>query len=91
MPNATVIGGARIVVPAGDLLQARKIIPDLATWLQCFSFNVATLAPKFPDRIAELMSYQTIIAKTSQKYRWPSWVVYDQNFRQEAAGNPTQS
>ena len=31
-----------------------------------------------------LMAYQTIIAKASQRYRWPSWVVYDQNFRQEA-------
>ena len=89
MPQS--LEGQVIVVQAADLLQARKIIPDLATWLQCFSLYVATLAPKFPDRIAERMSYQTIIAKTSQRYRWPSWVVYDQNFRQEAAGNPTQS
>ena len=37
------------------------------------------------------MAYQTMIARASQKYHWPSWVVYDQNFRQEAAGNPTQS
>ena len=29
--------------------------------------------------------------KASQRYQWPSWVVYDQNFRQEAAGNPHQS
>lgn len=41
------------------------------------SIYVATLATKFPERIAELMSYQTIIAMTSQKYRWPSWIVYD--------------
>lgn len=89
MPQS--LEGQVIVVQAADLFQARKIIPDLATWLQCFSLYVATLATKFPERIAELMSYQTIIAKTSQKYRWPSWVVYDQNFRQEAAGNPNQS
>ena len=37
------------------------------------------------------MAYQTIIVKASQRYRWPSLVVYDQNFRQEATGNPHQS
>ena len=35
--------------------------------------------------MADLMAYASIIAKASQKYRWPSWIVYDQNFRQEAA------
>ena len=29
------------------------------------------------------MVYQSFIAKCSLKYRWPSWVVYDQNFRLE--------
>ena len=30
------------------------------------------------------MGYQALIAK----FKWPSWVVYDQNYRQDAAGNP---
>ena len=85
------LDGQIIVVQAADLLQVRKLIPDLATWLQCFAIYVATIATKFPGRISELMAYQTTIAKASMKYKWPSWVVYDQNFRQEAAGNPTQS
>ena len=83
--------GQVLVVQVADLLQARKIIPDLATWLQCFALYVATLAPSQPSRVPEMMAYQTIIAKASQKYRWPSWVVYDQNFRQEPANNPAQS
>ena len=32
-----------------------------------------------------LLAYATIIAKASLKYAWLSWVVYNQNFRQEAA------
>ena len=83
--------GQVLVVQAADLLQVRKIIPDLATWLQCLTLYVATLAPSQPSRVPEMMAYQTIIAKASQKYIWPSWVVYDQNFRQEAANNPDQS
>ena len=39
-----------------------------------------------PDRAAEMMAYQTAIAKASQRYKWPSWVIYDATFRQEMAG-----
>ena len=42
-------------------------------------------------RVPEIMAYQTIILKASQKYRRPSWVVYDQKFCQDAAGNLSQS
>ena len=51
---------------------------------------VATLATHQPERLTDLMAYQSLIAKASIKFEWPSWVVYDQNFRQEAAGNPDQ-
>ena len=27
------------------------------------------------------------ITKASVEYSWPSWVIYDQNFRKEAADN----
>ena len=29
--------------------------------------------------------YTASMGKLSQKFRWPSWVIYDQNYRQEAA------
>lgn len=41
----------------------------------------------FPDRAPSLMSYLSIISKASSRYRWPSWVVYDINFRQATAGS----
>ena len=52
MPQS--LEGQIIVVQAADLLQTRKIIPDFATWVQCFSLYAATLASKFPERIQEL-------------------------------------
>ena len=79
--------GHVIVVQAADLAQPRRVIPDLATWSQCFALYVAVLAPSQP-RLADLMAYQSLIAKVSAKFKWPSWVVYDQNFRQDAVGNP---
>jgi hypothetical protein len=83
--------GQLVVVQAVDLTQGRRLIPDLAVWTQCFCLYVAALAPQDLDKLKELMAYQVTIAKASMKYKWPSWVVYDQNFRQEAAGNPLQS
>ena len=89
-PVTQAMEGQVLVVQAADLLQSRKVIPDLATWSQCFALYVAILAPAQPERVQDLMAYQAIIAKASSKYRWPSWVVYDQNFRLEVAGNPDQ-
>ncbi len=82
--------GQVIVVQAADLLQSRKIIPDFATWVQCFGLYATAIATHQPERLPDLMAYQGTIARCSLKYKWPSWVVYDQNFRQEAAGNAGQ-
>ena len=80
-PTPQSLKGQVIVVQEAELLQARKIIRDLDTWTQCFSTYTAVLCAKYPARLPELMAYQTIIAKASQRYQWPSWVVYDQNFQ----------
>ncbi len=42
------------------------------------------LIAKSPDRAPSLMSYMATICKFSKMYRHPSWVLYDQQFRQEA-------
>ncbi len=78
--------GQVVVVQATDLMATRKTIPDFATWLQCFGLFTAVVAAAQPKRVPELMANQAIIAKASQTYRWPSWVVYNQAFRQEMAG-----
>ena len=85
------LDGQVVVVQAADLVQSRRIIPDLATWVQCFSLLTAVATRKKPEKTAELIAYMCIISKASQKYKWPSWIIYDQNFRMEVAGNSTQS
>ena len=77
--------GQILVIQAADLLESRKLIPDLATWVQCFSVYTAVVTAKDPERTKNMLAYLTLIAKCSLKYRWPSWLVYDQNFRQQAA------
>ena len=85
-PSSHELEGQILVVQAADLAQSRKIIPDLPTWLQCFALYTAVVLKDQPERATELMAYQSIIAKASLRYKWPSWVMYDMSFRQEMAG-----
>ena len=77
--------GQIVVIQAADLAESRKLIPDLATWIQCFSIYAAVIITKEPERAKNLLAYMSLIAKCSLKYKWPSWVVYDLNVRQDAA------
>ncbi len=79
--------GQIVVVQAADLLQTRKIIPDLTTWAQCFAIYAAVRGAHQPNKLADLMGYQSLVARASKKFKWPLWVIYEQNFQQEAAGN----
>lgn len=77
--------GQIVVVQAADLMESRNLIPDLATWVRCFGIYAAMITSKEPDRTKNLLAYMCLIAKCSLKYKWPSWAVYDLNFRQDAA------
>lgn len=37
------LDGQVVVVQAADLLQSRRIIPDLATWTQCYALYVTVV------------------------------------------------
>lgn len=75
-----------VLVQAAELLQSKRLIADLATWIQCYAIYAAIVSSQCPDRTPSLMAYMTTIAKASARYKWPSWVIYDLNFRQHAAG-----
>ena len=77
--------GHIIVIRAEDINGTRKLIPDLPTWIQCFTLYLAVITEKEPSRTKPLLAYMNTIVKASMKYKWPSWIVYDQNYRQEAA------
>ena len=42
--------GQIVVILAADLLESRKLIPDLATWIQCFSIYAAVVISKELER-----------------------------------------
>ena len=55
-----------------------------------FAIFVAVVAGHQPARVPDIMGYSSLIARLSRKFRWPSWVVYNQNFCHEGAGSPEQ-
>lgn len=75
--------GPVLLVQMQDLDNStRKAIPDFTTWAQCFALYAAAIIMKQPDRATDLMAYFFTTASNANKYKWPSWLVYDQNFRQ---------
>ena len=86
-PNS--LDGQIVLVQASELMQTQRLVPDFATWVQCFAVYAAITIAHSPECAQGLMAYMHNIAKASIKFQWPSWVVYDQNFRTEAAGSPS--
>ena len=76
--------GQVVLLHATDYFQAKRLIPDLTTWRQCFAIYMAVVIHQQPTRATSLLMYMSSIAKLSQKFKWPSWVIYDHTIRQDA-------
>ena len=58
------------------------------TWpggFRALSVNMTVAPAKNPEQTKNMLAYLTPIAKSSLKYRWTSWVVYNQNFWEQVA------
>lgn len=65
-----------------ELESQRRPITDFSTWAQCFAIYSAAVLQKQPHRAADLMAYLIQTVNNAKKFKWPAWLVYDQNFRQ---------
>ncbi len=62
----------------------RQII-DIATWVQLYSTYILILSSRHPQALPELIAYQLFIVKAAKKFRYPSWLYYDTEYRKWAA------
>ena len=85
------VEGQAVLLDLRDVVRAKRLPPDFQSWVQCFALYMAVVAQVHPHRIPDLLAYQCSIARYSKKYVWPSWVVYDINFRQSKALTPGSS
>ena len=65
----------------------KRQIPDLATWVEVFTTYLLVLSSRFPETLRDLISYQLFIVKHSKRFRYPSWLFYDVEYRKWAAVN----
>ena len=79
------LDGQLLLVQLQEVEDYRRIIPDFPTWIQCFTIYSAALCLQHPQRLPQLLAYQAQMASYAKKFRWPTWVIYDQNYRQEKA------
>ena len=68
--------------------QSRREVPDLLSWVHRFGTHMAIVFSKYPHRMKELLTYQTLIMwEACQCGRRGSWLAYDSFFRQQAVGD----
>ena len=65
----------------------KRQIPDLATWVEVFTTYLLALSSRFPEMLRDLITYQLFIVKHSKRFKYPSWLFYDEEYRKWAAAN----
>ena len=67
---------------------ARREVPDLLSWVQCFGMFASVLVSKYLRKITQLLAYQTIIIRKARRCGGGGWQGYDRMFRQQAVSSP---
>lgn len=52
---------------SSQLRTARREIPDILSWLQCFGVFASVVASKHPDKVLQLLAYQTTIVREARR------------------------
>jgi len=63
----------------------RAPISNILVWVECYSYMVAILASRYPDKMAQLMAYQRTIVHAHRSFVGDGWAIYDTCYRRKAA------
>ena len=53
---------------------------SILEWLQCYAVYVAVVTNKQPERIPDLMGYQSLVIEAYTEYKNDCWIGYDRRF-----------
>lgn len=67
----------------------KKLVTSILEWVQCFGLYTAIISKNHPERVPDLLAYQSLIIDAHREYKGDYWSGYDRRFRQRAAA--TQS
>ena len=62
-------------------------VNNILDWIQCFGVYMAILSRSAPQRVADLVGYQSLIISASLYYREGRWAIYDRRFRLKASAS----
>ena len=65
--------------------QKRRVVANIMEWVQCFGIYMAVISRKQPQRVPDLLGYQTLIIEAYLEYQDDGWMAYDRRFRQRTA------
>lgn len=68
----------------------KRSVTNILEWIQCFNVYIAIIAKKHPERVPDLLEYQSLIIDASIQYEGDGWVGYDHRYRLSAAANSTK-
>jgi len=75
-----------IVLPGLEVAKAKKKpVQDIRVWTQCFALYATVLIKRYPETVADLMAYLSLIVQAHRDYEDPAWQRYDEAFRDKAA------
>ena len=63
----------------------RHNVTNILKWACCFALYTSILSRKQPQRVPDLLGYQSLIVLASMAYEGNGWQGYDRIFRQHAA------
>ena len=61
----------------------RREVPDLLSWLKCFSLYAAIVASRYPEKTRDLWAYQALMIEEERRCGGKGWRLYDAGFRQQ--------
>lgn len=74
---------------AQDKPRNRRVVRDLASWMEAWNIYVSVLVAHYPARAVSLLAYQRIICDASLHFPPHCWLRYDVRFRACAAEDKT--
>lgn len=83
--------GQVILMQAEDLLQSKKLIPNLPTWVQYFAIYVTVVNQRsIPVRFADLMAYAATFPQRARSTSdQPGWFMTKTSARKQPATHPS--
>lgn len=73
--------------PSGQQAQSRREVPDILSWIQCFGVYSCIVAAAHPEKMQQLLVYQTMVVREARRCGGTGWQAYDTMFRQQVSND----